>query len=56
MNSCVARQCRFDRLVGKRGDQLALRREAMKIWSDFLLGIEPASNVVPFKKASAGSA
>jgi integrase len=35
----------------KRGDQLALRREAMKIWSDFLLGIEPASGVVvPFKK------
>jgi integrase len=37
----------------KRGDQLALRREAMKIWSDYLLGVEPASNVVPFKMVSA---
>jgi integrase len=40
----------------KRLDQLALRREAMKIWSDYLLGVEPASNVVPFKKASWTSA
>jgi integrase len=39
----------------KRGDQLALRREAMKIWSDYLLGVEPASNVVPFKLASAAA-
>jgi integrase len=39
----------------KRGSQLDLRREAMKIWSDYLLGIEAASNVVPFKLASTAS-
>jgi hypothetical protein len=33
----------------KRGSQLELRRAAMAVWSDFLLGRVAASNVVPFK-------
>jgi integrase len=35
----------------KRGSQLELRRAAMAAWSDFLLGIVPATNVVPFRTA-----
>jgi hypothetical protein len=33
----------------KRDSQLELRRAAMGVWSDFLLGRIAASNVVPFK-------